>query len=185
MELATETTTVIQQYQMKFLNDTRTCTCLQDIPEITIGGQKFGPFEQGNRTTLPNWAIDVLSKHGLVDVVPEETFESLRRLQNIYNADKKTPYSLQTLHPMLYAALRQKLNRLQSDKTSLDSRSYETIERIQTMIPLLMETRLSSIIRAAKSGMYKDMKKHMTNEERWLCERLANILSVWRESVSE
>jgi hypothetical protein len=170
---------------MQFLNETRTCICLHDVPEITVGGQKYGPFQSNARTTLPNWAIDVLSRHGLVEVTSEESFESLRRLQNIYNAEKKSPYSLQTLHPMLYAALRQKLSRLQSDKTSLDSRSYETIERIQTMIPLLVETRLSSIIRAAKSGMYKDMRRHMTNEERWLCEKLTGILSVWRETVSE
>ncbi len=185
MALTTETATIIQQFQMQFLNDTRTCICLRDVPEVIVGGQKYGPFQSDTRISLPNWTIDVLSKHGLVEVVPEESFESLRRLQNIYNAEKTSPYSLQTLHPMLFAALRQKLNRLQSDKTSLDSRSYETIERIQTMIPLLVETRLSSIIRAAKSGMYKDMRKHMTNEERWLCGKLTHILSVWRETVSE
>lgn len=55
----------------------------------------------------------------------------------------------------------------------MDPRRYEEIERMQRMIPFLVETRLSKIIRVAKSGAYQEKRKQMTNEERWLCEEIA------------
>ena len=72
---------------------------------------------------------------------------------------------------------------LQSDKSSLDPRLYDEIERLERMIPMLLESRLSKIIRVAKSGAMQDKRKDMTLEERWLCQELTDLLSDWRKSL--
>lgn len=174
---------VIERFRMKFLNSTRGCTVRTDVPELLIGGHKIGPFQSESRVDLPNWVIESLTKHELVDIVPEDNYESLKNLQSLYNNEEDQPHKLQPFHPLLYSALSRKMLQLQSDKTSLDPRRYDEIENMQRMIPFLVETRLSKIMRVAKSGAYQDKRKQMTNEERWLCEKLGEILSIWRKTV--
>jgi len=53
------------------------------------------------------------------------------------------------------------------------------------MTPFLVETRLSKILRVAKSGAYQEKRNQMAHEERWLCEELVDLLSGWRQNVME
>jgi hypothetical protein len=53
------------------------------------------------------------------------------------------------------------------------------------MVPFLVETRLSKILRVAKSGAYMEKRKQMAYEERWLCEELIDLLSGWRQKILE
>jgi hypothetical protein len=51
------------------------------------------------------------------------------------------------------------------------------------MVPFLVETRISKILRVAKSGGYQEKRKLMAYEERWLCEELIDLLSGWRQNI--
>ncbi|RDE14958.1 MAG: hypothetical protein C4K47_03325 [Candidatus Thorarchaeota archaeon] len=174
---------VVDRFRMMFLNDMRGCVFRKDVTVGLTDNRQLGPFHEGDHADLPNWIIEMLLKHNLVDIVPEDAFDSLRRVENLYLAEEKVPHKLQSFHPHLYAALSRKLLRLQSDKTSLDPRSYDEIDKLKRVIPFLLESRLSKILRTAKSGAYIEMRKQMANEERWLCEELANLLSQWRDDV--
>jgi DNA replication initiation complex subunit (GINS family) len=155
----------------------------EPVPEITIGGQKLGPYKPGEKIVLSNWIIEELQAHNLVTLAPEDAYESMRRLQNLSREEEKQPHKLQSFHPFLYSALSRKMFRLQSDKTSLDPRRYEEIEKMQRMIPVLIETRLSKVVRVAKSGASQDKRRQMTNEERWLCDELVGLFSAWRSKL--
>ena len=106
----------------------------------------------------------------------------MENLEKLYRTEGN---KLQAFHSSLYAALSRKMLRYQSDKTSIDPRRYDEIEKMQRMMPYLVETRVSKIWRVAKSGAYADKKKLMTNEERWLCEVLIELLSSWRKNIVE
>jgi hypothetical protein len=183
MKLCEDVKETVDRFRMMFLNDVRGCVFRKDVLVALADGRQLGPYHEGERAELPNWIIEKLLKQDFVDLVPEDAFESLRRVENLYRAEEKVPHKLQPFHPHLYAALSRKLLRLQSDKTSLDPRSYEEIDKLKRVIPFLLETRLSKIMRTAKSGAYAEMRKQMTNEERWLCGELAHLLSEWRDDV--
>ena len=185
MKISSESTEVMKRFEMLFLNENRDCIFEKQVPEFTIKGQKFGPFKKGDRVTLPNWVIERLLKYDYVDIAPEDAYESLRRLQNLYREEEKHPHKLQTFQPFLYAAIARKTLRLQSDKTSMDPRKYEEVEKLRKMTPFLVETRLSKILRVAKSGAYQEKRNQMAHEERWLCEELVRLLAGWRQNVME
>ncbi|TFG07969.1 hypothetical protein EU522_00265 [Candidatus Thorarchaeota archaeon] len=180
-----DTREIMERFEMEFLNETRNCEFRTDVSQFMIAGQKYGPFKAGDRSTLPNWVIEKLASRGYADVVPSEAYESLRRLQNLRHTEDKQPHKLQPFPPFLYSALKRKLLRLQSDKTSLDPQRYDEIEKAQNNIEVLMETRLSKIMRVAKSGAQQDKRKHMAYEERWLADRLNFLLSAWRELLTK
>jgi hypothetical protein len=185
MKLCSEAKDEMNRFEMLFLNENRECVFQKPMPEITVGGIKLGPFKKDDRISFPNWVIEQLLKHDIVDIVPEDAYDSLRRLQNLYREEEKQPHKLQTFQPFLYTALGRKVLRLQSDRTSIDPRKYDEIEKLQRMIPFLVETRLSKILRVAKSGAYQEKRKQMAYEERWLCEELIDLLSGWRQNIME
>jgi hypothetical protein len=185
MKLCSEAKDEMNRFEMLFLNETRECIFQKPMPEITVRGTKLGPFKKDDRASFPNWIVEQLLKHEIVDIVPEDAYDSLRRLQNLYREEEKQPHVLQTFQPFLYTALNRKVLRLQSDRTSIDPRKYDEIEKLQRILPFLVETRLSKILRVAKSGAYQEKRKHMAYEERWLCEELIDLLSGWRQNIME
>lgn len=185
MRISKDSKGVMKRFEMGFLNESRDCIFEEDVPQITIAGDKFGPFKKGNQANLPNWVIENLLKHELVTIIPDHSYESLRRLQNLSRAEEKQPHKLQQFHPFLYTAIARKSLRLQSDKSSMDPRRYEEVEKLRKVTPFLVETRLSKILRVAKSGAYQEKRNLMAQEERWLCEELVELLSGWRQNVME
>ncbi|MFX1262036.1 MAG: hypothetical protein ACFFAZ_08120 [Promethearchaeota archaeon] len=184
---------VRDRFAMQFLNETRMCIFREDVPEITIGGEKLGPFKAEDTTELSNWAIEKLIAHDFVDMHTDDDYDSFRKFQNLYNEERKLPnlhslYDKKNERPkLLYSALIRKMSQLQSDKTSMEPRRYADIKKMGTMLRILTETRLSKIIRAAKpeSGVSQDNRKRMSREERWLADELYSLLSAWREMVRE
>ena len=185
MKLRSTAKDAIDRYEMLFLNATRECIFRKDAQVITIADKKYGPFERGKRVVLPNWAIEKLQNAQLVDIAPAEAHESLRRLQNIYREEEKHPFKLQPFHPFIYAAMNRKVHRLQSDKTDIDPRKYDEVEKLKKMTPLIVETRLSKVLRVAKAGSYKERSSQMANEEKWLCKELSEVLDGWRQNIIE
>lgn len=180
--LSNTTTEIVERAQMEFLNDRRTCIFVKDFPETNLGGRTIGPYSSTAQVDLPNWIIEKLTVNGFAELAPEEDFESLSSLQTISRNEKDSSWP-QSLHPLLYSAISRKILNLQSDKSSLDERLYDEIEKLQRIVPMLQETRLSKIIRVAKSGALQDKRKDMTLEERWLCEELVNLITDWRKSL--
>ncbi|MHA1958860.1 MAG: hypothetical protein ACW99U_01425 [Candidatus Thorarchaeota archaeon] len=182
MEVCEETAEVLERFRMEFLNEMRTCLFMKDTKGFAVGGVDIGPFQSGAQVDLPNWVIEILRDHDIVELLPSEAYESTRRLSNLHRMEMKNQ-ELQTFHPLLYAAVGRKILKLQRDKTSLDPRTLEETERLQSMMSTLVEIRRSKVVRAAVARAYTEKRRLMTMEERWLCERLTNLLSTWREKV--
>jgi hypothetical protein len=182
MKLSNEPESILKRFEMVFLNESRECVFLKPVGKLTVGDKTVGPFKKGDRTFLQNWVIEKLLNGGLVEIIPAHFHESLRRLQNLYREEEKQR-QLQDFNPSLYAAIGRRLLSLQSDKTSMDPRRFDEIEKLQRMVPLLVETRLSKILRIAKANAFRDKKSQMSHEEQWLCEQLAHLLAGWRQYI--
>ncbi len=175
----------VARLRMDFLNDLRSCVFKKDMNRFQVGGRTFGPYKAGAQAEFPNWILDVLLKHDVVELAPEDAFDSLPRIRNLYNTERGQPLELHDSLPsrFLYVALTQKIRRLKHDSASLDPRTYDEIEKIQQVASFLRDTRLSKILRVAKAGISQDMIRRMTMEEKWLCEELSSLLSRWRSAV--
>ena len=180
-----DTRSTMDRFEMQFLMDKRRCIFTADIPRIVIAGREMGPFKRGQEASMPNWAIEKLSSHGLAEVHQDDEYESTADLKKFYHNEKGQPYNLQQFPDFIYTAAGRKLLRLQGDKTSLDPKRYEDIESIQQMLSVMVETRLTKILSIAKSGAHHDKRKKMAHEEKWLLDRLDYLISTWREMLKE
>jgi hypothetical protein len=158
------------------------CIFLKSLPKVFVGGSEIGPFEENQDVLLPNWVIEVLIADEIVEIVEE--YEAIPQIQRVYQQEKNQS-KIQEINPLLYAAIRERVQRLQGDKTSPDPIGQQDIGKLEDLLRNMIEIRLSKIIRVAKSGAYQDTQKQMTREERWLCEEFIDILSEWRHYVKE
>lgn len=170
---------------MEFLNESRSCVFLQSTPQFEAGGQSYGPFKAGSQADLPNWVLDTLLIQGVVELSPEDAYDSVHRIQNFFNKERGQPRGLHGPLPSkyLYIALTQKIRRLMGDRTSIDPRTYDEIEKIRKVASFLRNTRLSKILRIANAGITQDMARRMTVEEKWLCDELSAMLTRWKAAV--
>jgi len=175
------------RFRMLFLNETRPCIFREDVPEVSVGDKKIGPYKAGATEDLPNWAIEILMAHELVDLDPEEAYESLIEIQKLYDAERRSPHVLtdKPFPTALYSALSRRLHLIQRDKTSLDPEIRDEIKDRQRIVQMLIQTRLTKIIQVARSGADQDKRRRMSQEERWLCDELDMLLSSWRGIVTE
>jgi hypothetical protein len=173
------------RFRMLFLNETRPCIFREDVPEVSVGDKKIGPYKAGATEDLPNWVIEILVAHELVDLDPREAYESLTEVQKLYDAQRRNPHILQTFPTTLYSALSRRLHLIQRDKTSLDPEIRDEIKNRQRSVQMLIQTRLTNIIQVARSGADQDKRRRMSQEERWLCDELDMLLSSWRGIVTE
>ena len=173
------------RFRMLFLNETRPCIFREDVPEIGVGDKKIGPYKAGATGDLPNWAIEILMAHGLVDLDPKKAYESLTNAQDYYDAQRRNPHVLKDFPNAFYSGLSRRLQLIQRDKTSLDPEIRDEIKHRQRFVQKLIQTRLTSIIQVARSGADQDKRERMSQEERWLCDELEMLLSSWREIVAE
>lgn len=172
---------IIERAQMEFSNDTRPCTIIRDMPEITIAGKKMGPYTSSTQVEFPNWTIPHLINHGYIELDQDGDYTSIQYIQNAYRTEEDSPHmGLHSIHPLLYSAINKKLIDLRSEKASLDPKQYDEIERLRRLIGIISQKRLSKILRVAISGAYQDKRKDMTLEERWLCEELSILSSDWK-----
>ncbi len=172
---------IVERTQMDYLNEIKRCTVTKDIPELYIGGERFGPYQKKFQVDLPMWAIETLRKHDYVELLQEEDTLSLVKLQKILRTEENSS-KLQTFDPLLYSAIKRRIFNLQSDKSLLDPRLYDEIEKIERVTPMLLQLRLTKIVQVARSGAF-DFQKNMTFEEKWLCQELVDLFSEWENSL--
>ena len=175
---------IVERAQMEFANDTRLCIITKSMPELTIAGKKMGPYSPDMEVFFPNWAIDTLLKHGFIEVDQRDDYASFQRIQDAYiQEEDHTHMGLHSIHPLLYAAISRKLIKLRSEKSSLDPKQYDEIEKLSRLLGIISQKRLSKILRVAVSGAYADMRSDMTLEERWLCQELSKTISEWKNHL--
>lgn len=173
------------RFRMFFLDEIRPCILREDVPEVSVGGKKIGPYKAGATMDLPNWAIEILMAHGLADLNREEEYESLPEVQKRYDLQRRNPHTLEDFPNALYSGLSRRLQLIQRDKTSLDPEIRDEIKQRQRVLQMLIQTRLTNVIQIARSGADQDKRRMMTQEERWLCDELDMLFSSWRGIVTE
>ncbi len=185
MKLETTAQEAFSRLRMAFLNSGRRCRLTRALGSITIGGKDVGPLSPDTQTELPNWALNVLLLHNTVELDPNDAFDSIQRLRNIFQQERKHPRDLYGGIPPapLYVAVAEKIRRLQRDRSALDPRILEEIDGIQRLTESLSNTRLSKILRAARAGVTQERLRQMTPEEKWLCKRIDRLVREWSDGV--
>ncbi|MEM2145614.1 MAG: hypothetical protein QW279_09650 [Candidatus Jordarchaeaceae archaeon] len=174
MESGEESVFDVSRFLFKFENSPVKVIVIKDYPKIQIGGRILGPFVEGREISLRLWEAAELAQQGIVRY-KEETKLSLSELYKQSWSEANKP-QLQQIEPNFY----QKLRMYYNDPSVEDSEK----KKVEGMVTDLISQRVSKILKIAlKGGSRSEMVKNMTEEERWLYDKVNNLVRGWENGL--
>ncbi|MGQ9722339.1 MAG: hypothetical protein ACUVXA_13565 [Candidatus Jordarchaeum sp.] len=164
----------VSRFLFKFEHIPVKVMVIRDYPKIEVGGRTLGPFVEGREMTLKLWEAAELVQHKIVKYREEIKFDFSELHKQSWAETSKS--QLQQIDPNFYL----KLKMYYMDPEIEESEK----EKVEGMVMDLMSQRLSKILKIAlKGGSRSEMVKNMTEEEKWLYDRLSNLIRSWESGL--
>lgn len=161
-----------------------TVISLKPIEEFTIHDSKYGPVDKGRELTVPQWVANVLTATNFARLrEPEIKVSDLQKA-----LWRETGESvLQTLKSDYYHQVRSTIKQLaHQNKTSPNDIRISAQSKIEQLFRDVLDNRLLKLMKLSlREERIRETKKKMTQEERWLFDRLVTLLRNWQKQVLE
>jgi DNA primase len=168
----------------QFENATVTLIASKTVDEFTINESTYGPIEKGREFDVPRWVAKVLIKNNMAQI--KDPAIGVPDLQKALWRETGEPV-LQSLAPNYYFQIRNAIEHLalQNKNTPNDVR-IAAQTKMETLLRDLIDNRLLKLMKLSlREERLREIKKKMTEEERWLFDRLVILLRNWQKEVTE
>lgn len=175
---------IFEMSDLAFLNENTRFNLNRDLPQIEIGGEKIGPFNQGITIELPRWICDKLEEHGYGN--KSEDIPSIVWISKLAWSESRSQ-AIMPLEPLFYAKLRSMLKTLrQRANQSSDSSAHRDYEVAYMSALDLITSRLQKIMKTSLMAPGKlEAIPNATDEEKFLFTILSKLINSWSKAVLE
>lgn len=142
---------------------------VKEFPAIPHAKRKIGPFEIGDEVMLNCWEAKVLEKHGFL----ERKKISLGDLRSILVSEERSQGPME-LPKGFYFLLKSEMSVLRA------AGDTKAMEELKKMTLALLHARLPKLLVSALSP---DEARNIQAEERFLVNRLAQIVECWMNDM--
>jgi|GEM_PF-1660266 len=172
--------TISFQYE----NTMVTITALKPLDEFKTQDATYGPVEKGREILVPRWVANVLISSNLAQL--KDPGIKVADLQKALWQETGEPV-LQSLDHDFYYQVRNSIEHLAyQNKTSPNDVRLAAQTKMENLLRDLLDSRLLKIMKLSlREERLRETKKKMTEEERWLFDRLVKLLRKWQTEVLE
>jgi hypothetical protein len=152
------------------------------INAIKLAGLQIGPFEEGNEYEVYYWVAKELEKTGIARLSGEE-LDNTEIFKIQWKERVQTPRQICKLSDGFYPKLRRYLSELkiEASKKPEKVRDYEKVRQLALDI---VNLRLKKIISLASTQhQTEQFLRNITNEERFIYERLYYLINTWKKQI--
>jgi hypothetical protein len=168
----------------QYENATVTVIASKTLDEFKIHDSTYGPVEKGRELDVPRWVATVLISTDMAKL--KDPTLSVPDLQKALWRETGEPV-LQPLTPHYYFQVRATIAHLaQQNKKAPNDVRQAAQSKMQTLLRDLIDNRLLKLMKLSlREERIRETKKKMTEEERWLFDRLVVLLRNWQTQVME
>jgi hypothetical protein len=168
----------------QYENATVPVVALRTMDEFTIHDSTYGPVEKGREFDVPLWVAEVLASKNMVQLKAPSL--GVPDLQKAVWREEGEPV-LQPLSPNYYFQVRTAIEHLtRRNKKEPNDVRVAAQTKMETLLRDLIASRLLKIMKLSlREERLRETKKKMTEEERWLFDRLVSLLRNWQKEVTE
>jgi hypothetical protein len=155
----------------------------RNCPEIKLGGLTVGPFEEGNEYEVYFWVARELEKLGIIRFRSGELLDASELRKIHWKESVQTAQQMIGLPKDFYPKLRRYLADLRKEMAENPEkiREYERVKRLALDI---LNLRLKKIISIASApAQTEQVLKNLTDEERFLYEKIYKLISKWKAQL--
>lgn len=151
-------------------------------PEIKLGGTTVGPFVEGNEYEVYYWIAEELEKASIAHF-REEPLDASKLYKIQWTERVQTSGQTSKLPEHFYPQLRRCLEKLkkEANKNPEKLRDYEKIRQLTLDI---VNSRVKKIVSIASTlTPTEQVLKNLTEEERFLYNKLYKLINKWRSQI--
>lgn len=154
-------------------------------PEIKLGGQSVGPFEEGNEYEVYYWVALELEKFGIAHVREEEQVDAAKLNKIQWTERIQSPGQISRLPESFYPEVRRYLTKLKAEIVR-DPEKMREYERVRQLAQDIINSRLKKIISIASApAQTENALRNFADEEKFLYEKLSKLISQWKTQIIE
>ncbi len=170
--------------RFQYENTMVTITALKPLDEFKTQDATYGPVEKGREILVPRWVANVLISSNLAQL--KDPGIKVADLQKALWQETGEPV-LQALDHDFYYHVRNSIEQLaHQNKTSPNDVRLAAQTKMEQLLRDLLDSRLLKIMKLSlREERLRETKKKMAEEERWLFDRLVNLLRKWQTEVLE
>jgi hypothetical protein len=170
--------------RFQYENTMVTITALKALDEFKTQDATYGPVEKGREILVPRWVANILISSNLARLVDPGI--KVAHLQKTLWQETGEPV-LQSLDPDFYYQVRSSIEHLtDQNKTSPNDVRLAAQSKMEQLFRDILDSRILKIMKLSlREERLRETKKKMTEEERWLFDRLVNLLRNWKTEVLE
>ncbi len=168
----------------QYENTMVTITALKPLDEFKTQDATYGPVEKGREILVPRWVANVLISSNLAQL--KDPGIKVADLQKALWQETGEPV-LQSLDHDFYYQVRNSIEHLaHQNKRSPNDVRLAAQTKMEQLLRDLLDNRLLKIMKLSlREERLRETKKKMTEDERWLFDRLVNLLRKWQTEVLE
>ena len=176
---------IISDADFNYMNSTVRIISNRNYAEIKLEGLTVGPFEEGNEYEVYNWIAVELEKAGVAHKREDDRFDASRLYKIQWKERAQIAGQITKPSDSFYPELR----RCVADLARAHAQTPEKLreyERVMQLAQDIVNSRLKKIVVLATASTQTDhILKNLTEEERFLYERLARLIQGWRDKIIE
>jgi hypothetical protein len=157
----------------------------RNCPEIKLVGLDVGPFEEGNEYEVYFWVAQELAKSGIARFRGEEQLDATKLNKIQWTERIQAAGQISRLPEDFYPKLRRCLTELK-EEIPKDPEKMREYERVKHLTQDVINSRLKKIISIASApAQTENTLRNLTDEEKFLYERLYKLINRWKTQILE
>ena len=175
----------IKNLDFNFENSPVKVIANRNCPEIKLAGLTVGPFEEGNEYEVRYWIARELVKSGIARFRAEERLDSTKLYKIQWKERVQKIGQITKLPENFYPKLRRYLKELKETASKKPEKMREH-EKVIQLTRDIVNSRLKKIVSLASApAQTEQILRNLTEEERFLYDRLYKLISEWRTQIIE
>lgn len=170
--------------RFQYQNDSVTILTVKPLEEFKIHGSSFGPAEKDRELVVPRWVAAILIANNSARLKEPEI--KVPDLQKALWRETGEPV-LQPLPPDFYFKAKDSIEQLAAqNKAAPNGARFASQTKMEQLLRDLLAHRLLKLMKLSlHEERPHETKKKMTEEERWLFDRLMHLLRSWQSQILE
>jgi hypothetical protein len=178
-------TSKIESQDFCFENSSVNIIANRASPEIKLGGLCVGPFEEGNEYEVYFWIAMELERFGIARFREEEHVDAAKLNKIQWTERIQTPGQISELPENFYPKVRRYLTDLEKEIVR-DPGKMREYERVRQLAQDIVNSRLKKVISIASApARTENALRNLTDEEKFLYEKLFRLISQWKTRIVE
>jgi len=148
----------------------------RQIPEFTVGGEKIGPYEEGETFEIPLWIAEAMEEQRYGKILEDEDERTLINKPLAFES-WRSPRELAQLNGDHYPKTRRFLKRLRR----LDRESFQ--KNLRKFEDLIQRRTYKIAVLASKGAKDEKILQNLTPEEKALYMKLRKEIEEWKKEA--